>query len=352
MSEENQTDSCDMKDDPKSCCSTDECKSTINIMSIITAVIITAILVGGGMYFWQNSKAPVKSPTPTTKTDVPKSTETTKTPEVDKADQTNVSEESGQTYKNNYFSFEYPKTWKTMGGENNVSLFTTERKKEYDSLIKSGKPFGGQLANIAIKYTVDHKSNSKKFEDILKEYIPSETAKLISSNKINGNNVTKYDFAGYGSEISYFAEVKNHLVEFHIAKGSDEKIMNGILKSLKVVNNTDSSGTTKTFTDYIKDVSEKMDTKFDPSGWQTIYIAKGVYNPCGTDPAGVCGDDVAILAKKDWDKARGKQAFYLKHYHKNPATITTVYRGPFTDDVARIVQDAKTFAEELKKTSK
>ena len=86
-----------------------------------------------------------------------------------------------------------------------------------------------------MKYTLDYKSNPKKFTDILKIYDATTKPKLISSSKINSNNVTKYNFQGYQFDIVYFVEVGNHLLEFTIAKGDNEKIMDAILKSISAI---------------------------------------------------------------------------------------------------------------------
>ena len=75
MSEENQTEheSCNMEDSPKkSCCSDcsgDECKHCCKVWPFILTIVVTALLVGGGVYYWQSSKTPEASPTPSVKID-------------------------------------------------------------------------------------------------------------------------------------------------------------------------------------------------------------------------------------------------------------------------------------------
>lgn len=105
----NQHESCSMEDDPtKSCCSGGDCQGCYKIWHIISAIVITALLIGGGVYYWQSSKTPALSPATVVKTNVVKektTTATKTTPIITTSDTQKIvaynCEQSGGTYENN-----------------------------------------------------------------------------------------------------------------------------------------------------------------------------------------------------------------------------------------------------------
>ncbi len=185
---------------------------------IIVAVIITAVVVGGGVYFWQQNKT-VKTPQITQKTE----------------DQTPASVvETGKIFQGNGFTFTYPIEYTA----DEKGLWTAEGYQRHINPPVACDTC--QIPEVEIKATT---SNNTLDQQIIVDFdLPGETLSEMSEQtgikyktiKIGDNDFIKITVSDMFDVTAYYTKNNNQIVAFKVYwTERDNKSLKDIISTLK-----------------------------------------------------------------------------------------------------------------------